>query len=247
MRIARLTTILIAGSCLGLLPAFVSGREEPDPAWIESLDSERYQERIKARNQLMEWASVRPAEAQAWLLREFSAASEPEVRARLREALLESVIGEHQRNDGEGYVGVSMLAAQVVIAGEKGLRAGVRIRLVQPDTPASRADLKVGDVIVALNGRRWGADLETVQDSFMDSVKDLKPGTDVEFEVLRGGELLKVPLTLAARPMGLPEKPRDAFWPDLVPEEPDLKELERQAKNEFFERWLAEKRAAGSE
>ena len=194
----------------------------------------------------MEWASSRPTEAAGWLLGEYDAAAEPEVRARLREALLETVVGEHQRKEGKGYVGISMLPTQIVIPGGEELGAGVRIRVVQPDTPASRAELKVGDVIIALNGRRWGLDLDTVQDSFMDAVKDLKPGSEVEFEVLRGGELLKVPLTLAARPMGLPERTRELFWPDLVPEELDLKELERQAKDAFFERWLAEERARGS-
>lgn len=240
MGLARKPVELAAGSVLWMLPAFALCQDARTRSLVPALASEEYKDRVKAQRELVEWASERPDRAEDWLLREHDAAVEPEIRLRLRDALEEIVIGEHQRKNGKGYVGIQMGEVEVAVPGDKGLRSGVSISMVMPDTPASRAGLKPGDVIVALDHLRWngGGAIE----AFAEAVKKYKPGATVNLEILRNGELKKIPVVLAPRPMGLPEQ-RPLVWPNAMEEIPDPKVLEKQAKAEFFNRWLAEKRA----
>jgi C-terminal processing protease CtpA/Prc len=60
---------------------------------------------------------------------------------------------------------------------------GYPIARVTPDTPASRAGLLAGDIIVAVNG--YGV---ASVDGFRTMVADLTPGTEVMLTVLRGNE-----------------------------------------------------------
>ena len=94
---------------------------------------------------------------------------------------------------------------------------------------------------MALDQLRWNGG--GAIDAFAEAVKKYKPGATVNLEILRDGEIKKVPVILAPRPMGLPEQ-RALIWPNAMEENPDMKAMERQAKMEFFERWLAEKRAS---
>ncbi len=73
-------------------------------------------------------------------------------------------------------------------------RDGAFVLDVLPGTPAERAGIKTGDVIVSLNGER----LEN-SNEFMLKVGDLPPGTMVELAVLQEGALKNLSLTLADR------------------------------------------------
>ena len=66
-----------------------------------------------------------------------------------------------------------------------------RLNAVLPDSPAAKAGVKVGDVVVGLAGKEIH--------SFADLVAEVrlhKPGETVEVQVHRGGEVLKLPITL---------------------------------------------------
>jgi membrane-associated protease RseP (regulator of RpoE activity) len=228
-----------AGSVLWMFPALAFCQDAKTRILVQSLGSEEFKDRVKAQRDLVEWAQGQPDRAEDWLLREHDAAVEAEIRLRLRETLRELVIAEHQK-DGKGYVGIRMGDVEVMVPGEAELRGGVRINWVGPDTPASRAQLKIGDVIVALDQHRW--DRPNAVEAFAEQVRKYKPGATVNLEILRAGELKKIPVTLAARPMGLPEV-QNLVWPNGVEPEADLKVLQKQAEEEFFERWLAKKRA----
>lgn len=204
-----------------------------------------------------------PGKSQAWLFQEMEAVSEPEVRIRLREVLKEVVVAEHQK-DGPGYVGIGMADVEVAVPGADDPKVGVSITRIQENTPASRAGLQVGDVVLAVDRVRWTGDV-AASFSFQQEIMKRRPGEKVDLEILRAGALMKVPVTLAARPMGLPEASKvPAFqgFPGLqaMPGirlnflqlgEEELKALEEKqkadelkAKEDCFEDWLRKRRSA---
>jgi putative serine protease PepD len=74
-------------------------------------------------------------------------------------------------------------------------RAGAEVTSVGDDTPASKAGLKEGDVIVAVNG----APVDSA-DSLIGHVREKTAGDEVTLTVLRDGKSVEVKATLAAKP-----------------------------------------------
>ena len=68
---------------------------------------------------------------------------------------------------------------------------GVAVAQVEPDSPALKAGLKIGDVITAINGN-------SVDDvnAFRLQIAGFAPGTTVHLKVARSGQTLDVPVTL---------------------------------------------------
>lgn len=253
----------IAGGLFGGFPAFVFCQDDEIRALVGSLASEDFRERTKAQRDLSDRAMERPASGQEWLFREFEAAGEPEVRIRLREVLKEVVVAEHQK-DGPGYVGIGMADVEVAVPGEDNPKSGVSITRVQADTPASRAGLRIGDVVTAVDRTRWTGDV-AASFSFQQAIMKRKPGETVQLEVLRGGEIMMIPVTLAPRPMGLPEVSKVPQFQGfqglqvnpgirlnfLQMADDDLKAFEEKqkadevkAKEDCFQAWLRKRRGA---
>ncbi|MBV9180468.1 MAG: Do family serine endopeptidase [Acidobacteria bacterium] len=71
--------------------------------------------------------------------------------------------------------------------------SGAVVTQVEADSPASKAGLKVGDVITGLDGKR-------VNDAgqLQVEVGQAKPATTVDLELLRDGKTVKIPVTLNA-------------------------------------------------
>lgn len=245
MRPVHIIRLSLAGSIAWMLPASVFGDGEFPSAALGSLGSEEYKDRVQAQRDLVAWGQEKPDQAEQRLLQEHDAATDPEIRLRLREALKEVVISEHQRKDGQGYVGIQMNEQNVVVPGAVEQRGGVLITQVQPDTPAMKAGLLARDVVVALNDLKWPAGMGA-RESFANEIRRHKPGDKVTLEVLRGAEVKKIELTLGARPMGLDQVEPLLLLPGGLADDPmeDLKLLEKKAKDAYFDRWLAEKRAA---
>jgi putative serine protease PepD len=74
-------------------------------------------------------------------------------------------------------------------------RAGAEITSVGDGTPAAQAGLKVGDVIIAVNGER----VESA-DSLVGHVREKSTGDQVTLTVLRDGKSIEIKATLAAKP-----------------------------------------------
>jgi putative serine protease PepD len=74
-------------------------------------------------------------------------------------------------------------------------RAGAEVTSVGDGTPAAQAGLKVGDVIIAVNGER----VESA-DSLVGHVREKSTGDQVTLTVLRDGKSVEIKATLAAKP-----------------------------------------------
>ncbi len=112
-----------------------------------------------------------------------------------------------------GWLGVGIqpltpeLAESFGVKGEK----GVLVNRVFPDSPATAAGLRGGDIMIALGGVRVNGVKE-----FQKQVAAVAPGTAVTLEILRGGERAKVQVTVAemegSEPRPQPRKePVDAW------------------------------------
>ncbi|MBP8807956.1 MAG: PDZ domain-containing protein [Kofleriaceae bacterium] len=92
-----------------------------------------------------------------------------------------------------GYLGVAAQTAVIPPEVSGGRGRGALIVAVEPDGPAARGGLLVGDVIVAIDGAAVG-DPEELRLAVLD-----RPGAEVRVSVVRGGAPLEVALTAGAR------------------------------------------------
>lgn len=81
------------------------------------------------------------------------------------------------------FIGVSLMNLSPELRDHFGApdESGVMVESVQDDSPAEKAGVKVGDIIVAVDGKdvKWSGDLRT-------ALKEKKEGDSVRLEVLRG-------------------------------------------------------------
>ncbi len=96
-----------------------------------------------------------------------------------------------------GYLGVNIQNVNPALAKEFGLKAttGALVSDVRPNSPAAKAGLKDGDVVVQFNGKqvRDGGQLQL-------AVAETKPGTKVPVEVLRDGSTKTIDVTVGQLP-----------------------------------------------
>jgi serine protease Do len=79
-------------------------------------------------------------------------------------------------------------------------KQGVRVTHVVPESPAAKAGLAVGDLLVKLDGRVIPANSPTDTEVFDNLVRQYAVGTEIAFDGLRGGEPLAARATLVATP-----------------------------------------------
>lgn len=96
-----------------------------------------------------------------------------------------------------GYLGVQMVALTEELAAPLGLpkNSGEIIRTVTPGEPADKAGIKVGDVIVAVNGQAV-----TQDNSLSYLVANVKPGTRIPLDIIRGGTKQTINVIVGTRP-----------------------------------------------
>ena len=76
-------------------------------------------------------------------------------------------------------------------------RGGALVQDVTPNSPAAKAGLQAGDLVVALDGQAV-----TSQDDLVSRIRDHKPGDRVTLKVVRDGKEQTVTATLTNRPTG---------------------------------------------
>jgi len=78
---------------------------------------------------------------------------------------------------------------------------GVVLKGVQRTSPAGRAGLEPGDVILTINGQKVGSSR-----TMLNQIAQLPPGSSANVRVLRAGKELEVPVTVGERPT--PRRPQ---------------------------------------
>lgn len=96
-----------------------------------------------------------------------------------------------------GYLGVYMqkLTRDVRDGLDLDVKKGVLVSGVQEDSPAAKAGLEDGDVIVEFNGESVSS-----PDDLRDLVGDTEPGTEVEIVVIREGDRKTLEVVVGERP-----------------------------------------------
>jgi hypothetical protein len=205
--------------------------KEPLPGdLLRGLASEDFSERENSQAELLEWSKKNLKSATSGLLKLSDSDEDPEVRKRCM-VLLRELSEADYLSDGQGYIGIVM-AEEMLEAGEEGIAPmGIRVLAVMPGTPAEKADLRVGDMIIALDDKGWkGIDAVT---RFSRAIADKKPLVEVKLTVRRGeGEPFGVTLKLGKKPID-----------DLRAAGGDLQRIQELARERHFKEWLRKQRA----
>ena len=96
-----------------------------------------------------------------------------------------------------GWIGVQVQPVTADIADSLGMSKaeGALVAEPQPNSPATKAGIKAGDVITALNGAPIKSSRDLAQ-----KISAIAPGTSVKLDVLRNGESKALTLTLGELP-----------------------------------------------
>lgn len=94
-----------------------------------------------------------------------------------------------------GFLGVHARDLTSEEAMAAGVSGGAWVRVVIDDTPASRAGIRVGDIVSVVDGRPVADG-----DDLIAAVGGRRPGDAIALELLRGGKRRSVEVTLSAKP-----------------------------------------------
>lgn len=108
-------------------------------------------------------------------------------------------------------------------------RAGAKVESVSSDSPAAKAGIKEGDVIVAIDDKAVGG-----AESLTGYVRTHKSGDKVTLTVIRDGKALEVDVTLAVREETGAQSPSDQGNSGQAPSNPE--EMTPQQLWEWFQR-----------
>lgn len=113
------------------------------------------------------------------------------VPSRMASAIVQDLI-ENQRVR-RGYLGVQPSPVRASDADQVGLSRpyGARVRSVTPESPASKAGLQRGDIILAIEGKEIAS-----ADDLRARISTTPPGTPVRFKVWRDGAPMTLRVTL---------------------------------------------------
>jgi membrane-associated protease RseP (regulator of RpoE activity) len=108
---------------------------------------------------------------------------------------------------GKGRLGLTVMGLTPELRTHFGStsQSGMLVGSVEPGSPASKAGVHVGDVIVETNGR-----LVDAVDDIRSAMANSKKGDTVEIDVIRDRKALTLKVTLVDDPSPMPDL--DSFW-----------------------------------
>lgn len=231
-----------------ILSAVAAMAAEPDPAaLLRDLSSDVFKTREAAAGALREWADREPKVAEELFAKHLDADTDPEARVRCRDLLKHVVLLEY-RKQGEGYIGIQMSEEQVAPAvGDEPAVFGIRITMVVPDTPAAKAGLQPGDLLLSLEGKGW-SDVNVIE-RFGLEIRKRRPGDRIKLRVRHGAGDKEVEVELARRPPEAQLLQNGLLLGGIGIARPDLDLLSREqarlqaaAEETFFQEWLARRK-----
>ena len=118
------------------------------------------------------------------------------------------------QRSGTSYLGIGALEITQDRAKALNLKEvrGVEVAHVEDDSPAAKAGLKTGDVVLAYNGEK----VEGVE-QFIRMVRETPPGREVKMELWRNGGTQNVAVTVGARKGTIIETPGGAVTVPIPP------------------------------
>jgi serine protease Do len=135
-------------------------------------------------------------------------------------ALVVSVVSLHAENERQitpqarkAWLGVASQPLTVRLGNRLGLKAdgGARLTRVYPGTPAATAGLRVGDIVLAVDGDPVTARRAEDADAFATQIRQYSPGSTAVMTVWRDGQTLSLPVGLVTQPVPPSEMP---WWHD---------------------------------
>jgi hypothetical protein len=93
-----------------------------------------------------------------------------------------------------GFLGIDGNDLTPKQAKELGLKSGIQLSSILKNSPAQVAGLKVGDVILSVDGNS----LDITQVGKL--TRSLPPATEIHLDILRQGQRMHIPVTLGIRP-----------------------------------------------
>jgi len=126
----------------------------------------------------------------------------------------------------KAWLGAASQPLTPKLASRLGIKAegGARLTRIYPGTEAEKAGLRVGDVVLALDGVEVPARRPEDTDVLARQIRQYRAGSTAEFSLWRDGEMLSLNVVLEQQPTPAPEMP---WWED--------RELEFSARDIAFE------------
>lgn len=219
----------LQSKCLfcSVLLALSATAEQVPKNLLEGLSSEHFKVRESSQSDIEKWVDETGSGAVKAIFEIYQETDDPEVRLRCEE-ILKTQSDKDYLNDGQGFLGVSLLEVMINLAGDDKPRFGIKLASVMPVSPAQAAGLKAGDIITSMDDQKWND--PGAMNKLIDAVASYKPRRKVVFMVQRAGheELIEIPVILGKRPV---EDLDQLYYKNI-------EEFEREAKNKHFAEWL---------
>lgn len=175
---------------------------KPVGALFDQLAGETARERIEAEQSLIEQLAdnKKRNRIRDRAVELYKSSDDPEVWLRVR-AILKDYVKEYSDfGPRRGYLGV--LHGLTEYPDEKGvIRRAVRVERVEPNTPAAKAELRSGDLILKID--KIDLDTPHADLSFFRYIFLQTGGKSVKLKILRDWEVIEIDAVLAIRPVAL--------------------------------------------
>ena len=120
-----------------------------------------------------------------------------------------------------GYLGVKIITLEEQLAGYFEVDSGVLVEEVEEDSPAEKAGLKAGDVIVKIGDEEIESTIDLI-----DAVRSEEPGTEVTIDIVRKGKKKSLSATLGETSfLGHHKRAKFKYMID-IDEDFDIEEIE---------------------